>query len=336
MTVHALKDEGGRIERKGENGHMRRQPTRSHQAASTLFERKDVTIVATDSGLGGLSVAAELVERLKANGAFRRARVVFFNCLPSNAIGFSGMETAEQRQRVFTNALDCMVERYAADAILIACNTLSVFYDQTEFAQRSPAPVLGVVEAGTEMTAEYLRKNPRAQVVLFGTPITVESGMHKRILVGEGFDPARLICQGCAGLAMAIEHGPRGSRAIERLRPCVAEAIDKLPDRSLPTAVAFICTHFGYAADLFREFFRDGGVELAEILDPNMRMCDAFLADAPNGRFADPQVQIEVVCQSVISDVQKESVAALIAPRSEQSAAALRDHVRTPDLFAID
>jgi hypothetical protein len=46
---------------------------------NNIFEKEDITIVVTDSGLGGLSVAADVTERLKDSGIFRSARIIFFN-----------------------------------------------------------------------------------------------------------------------------------------------------------------------------------------------------------------------------------------------------------------
>jgi len=50
--------------------------------ADVARQRSDVTILVTDSGLGGLSVAADLAARLPASGIVRSARIVFVNAEP--------------------------------------------------------------------------------------------------------------------------------------------------------------------------------------------------------------------------------------------------------------
>jgi len=54
---------------------------RESRLEDVLAERTDVAIVVTDSGLGGLSVAADLAARLPESGVFRNARIVFYNAL---------------------------------------------------------------------------------------------------------------------------------------------------------------------------------------------------------------------------------------------------------------
>ena len=69
--------------------------------------RPDVTIVVTDSGLGGLSVVAELAARLPASGIARSARIVFVNALLDDAIGYNDLKHEADKLRVFDAALDC-------------------------------------------------------------------------------------------------------------------------------------------------------------------------------------------------------------------------------------
>jgi len=273
---------------------------------------------------------------METNGAFRCAQVVFFNCLPSPALGFDAMESGERRGRVLTRALDCMVSRFQPDAILLACNTISVIYESTAFSARATAPVLGIVEMGTDMIEDHLRRQPRAQVILFAAPTTVQSGAHKRILCDRGGSADQLMYQRCDGLISAIERDPQGPATRELVGRHVAEALKKIPDRSLPTVASFNCTHFGYVEETFRDAFRSRGIELAAILDPTGRMAGAFLAEARAGRFASPEVTVEVVTQTPHAPERREAISRLIAPRSECTAAALMNDTCIPGLFSIE
>ena len=60
--------------------------------ADVARQKPDVTIVVTDSGLGGLSVAADLAARLPASGIVRSARIVFVNAEPDVGLGYNDMK----------------------------------------------------------------------------------------------------------------------------------------------------------------------------------------------------------------------------------------------------
>ncbi len=98
--------------------------------AEAAAERPEVTIVVTDSGLGGLSVVADLASRLPASGIVRSARIVFVNALLDDAIGYNDLRDEADKVRVFDAALAAMESRFRPDLILVACNTLSVFYGE--------------------------------------------------------------------------------------------------------------------------------------------------------------------------------------------------------------
>ncbi|MDW7682043.1 MAG: hypothetical protein SCK70_15885, partial [bacterium] len=52
-----------------------------------MFNKKNVKIVVTDSGLGGMSVAADLAARLPKNAVFQNVEIIFFNSLFHNKSG---------------------------------------------------------------------------------------------------------------------------------------------------------------------------------------------------------------------------------------------------------
>jgi hypothetical protein len=95
----------------------------------TLTNKKEITILVTDSGLGGLSVAADVAARLPESGVFEKARIVFYNALFHNS-GYNNLKTDAEKVRIFNAVLKAMNRRYHPD-LLIACNTLSVVYEKT-------------------------------------------------------------------------------------------------------------------------------------------------------------------------------------------------------------
>jgi glutamate racemase len=309
-----------------------------HEAQKMVdfFENDEATIIVVDSGLGGLSVAADIIEGLKVYRAFSRVRVIFFNCVPSARIGYDTMETDEHRCRVFTRALECMVSRFEPDTILLACNTLSVLYERTQFARRAKLPVLGIVEIGTELIADYLNGEPDAQVILFAAATTVRSGVHKKILSQWGFPSEQLIYQRCDGLISAIELGYRSQNTRFLTDRYVNDALKKIPDLSLLIVASLSCTHFRYIEETFWGAFRTQGIEPAAILDPTSRMSEIFLSMAKKDRFSSPEISIQVVTQTPHTLERKQSIGTLISRRSPETAAALKNDTYIPGLFRID
>ena len=110
------------------------QPTAA-QAVARLAERDSITVLVTDSGLGGLSVCADLDHRARATGRYRVLNIIFCNALPEASQGYNRMPSVERKIRVFDDALAGMARWYGPDALLVACNTLSVLIPRTTFVQ---------------------------------------------------------------------------------------------------------------------------------------------------------------------------------------------------------
>lgn len=297
-----------------------------------LRQSDEITVVVTDSGLGGLSVAADFAARVIEKGFFRKARIVFFNCRPGRKYCFDAIKTLQEKTSVFMRILKCINREFNPDAVLVACNTLSVLYEEDIF---EGTPVVGVVKAGTDMIAEHLHKQPEAVVLMLGVDTIVMSGAHKRILVESGFCPDNLIYQACNGLAQAIENGPDSETTLELLRGFVRQAVDKIPDKSKPVVLSLNCTHYGYISDLFKKVFREYGVEPAAVLDPNIRMNDYFFDGMVYKGFTDPEIVFEVVSQIEMSNREKNALVPMLEPVSPHAARALQNASYRPGLFPI-
>ncbi|MBI4366593.1 MAG: hypothetical protein HY543_07230, partial [Deltaproteobacteria bacterium] len=102
-------------------------------------EGRPATIVALDSGLGGMAVAASVYERLSAANPFSHAQVAFVNVLPAweKPAYYNSLRQRDPNLlvQVLNRALMAIEERFRPDLVLIACNTLSVYHPQTEHAK---------------------------------------------------------------------------------------------------------------------------------------------------------------------------------------------------------
>jgi len=312
-------------------------PVKSREAMieDVLSKKQDVTILVTDSGLGGLSVAADIAARLPESGVFRKSRIVFYNALFHNT-GYNGLASEAEKDRIFDVVLRAMDKRYRPDILLIACNTLSVVYERTPFARKAPFPVVGIVETGVDLIARRFEKTPGATVIVLGTKTTVESEAHKKALVARGFPAGQIVGQACHKLAGAIERGVATEETVGYIRQFVGEALAKTGPVTGPLIASFNCTHFGYARQQFADAFAAAGYPGVELLDPNPLMAD-FLFRAPYlHRHPRTEVVVEVVSKLEITDEERASIGPLLEAVSPATARAFRSYTFDPGLFEVE
>jgi glutamate racemase len=299
-------------------------------------QKDSITVLVTDSGLGGLSVCADLDARVRRTGAYRKVRIIFANALPESNRGYNRMKTTGEKIRVFDAALHGMARAFTPDVILVACNTLSVLIPQTAFAAASPIPVLGIVETGVGMLYEQLTADPASTAVIFGTETTIGAGTHRRLLIERGIDPARLVTQACPNLAGAIETDVRSDRVSTAITAFASEAAGNMAPGTGKVLAGLCCTHYGYAAGRFRDALGAGGARPVVIVDPNTRMNDALFPEG-KGRMTDhPECTVEVISRAVISPEEIASIGVLVQEVSPATAAALRCHTLNRQLFPYE
>lgn len=297
-----------------------------------FYPQNDVTILVTDSGLGGLSVAAELAARLPDSGLFEHVRLVFFNSLFHNQSGYNSIKSEREKIRIFDAALAAMAQKYQPDLLLIACNTLSVLYDKTSFSHQAKFPVIGIVETGVELIDQQFQSNPAATVIIFATETTIGAHAHKKMLTKRGYAADQIIEQACPGLAGSIERGYNSAETTELIQKYVTAAINQATP-SRPVFASLNCTHYGYSLHQFQEAFDRVGYPNITILDPNPRMADIIFQAQQAPRFPTTHLTIEVVSKTEITPTKIASLSQLLARVSPATAEALKNYRFDPDLF---
>jgi glutamate racemase len=293
--------------------------------------KESVKILITDSGLGGLSVAADFEKRLQSSRQFKRAEIIFANALPGGS-GYNDMKSVDEKARVFSDALFGMVQWYRPDVIVIACNTLSVVYPLTEFSRSSSVPVVGIVEIATAMFAERLKNDATSSVIIFGTETTIESGAHKEQLVSRSIDASRIVTQACPKLESEIQTDPAGDMVTTYIDWYVEEAAESLPKRGGTVYAGLCCTHYGYSQEQFAASLEYAGVRNAVIINPNNAMAEAVLPQKQK-QYDASEISVQVVSRAEISVEEISAIAALIRKDSEKTAAALEQYLLKRDLF---
>jgi len=301
---------------------------------SAASAKEFLSLVITDSGMGGLSICADIVKGLQARRAYRSVAVTYFNAWPEQNRGYNLLPGMAERIRVFERALDAML-RFEPDRILIACNTLSALYPDTPFSRKAPVPVTDIIGFGVEQMHAYLCAKADSRVILLGTPTTIEAGTHRARLVERGIDPWRIVCQPCDRLAGEIEKAPGGATVRAMIEDYVGQAAEKFPDRRLPVAAALCCTHYSYSRRLFEAALRDRFEGPITILDPNRAMSEALLANLPPRGGEEVQLDLKVVSRIVWSEEKIGAIARLLEVSSPAMADALRTYRHDPELFTF-
>jgi glutamate racemase len=201
------------------------------KSIKAVLDKKTVSILITDSGLGGLSICADVVSRLHHHPLFQHAAITYFNAWPEKNRGYNKFDTITERIRIFDRALVGMAA-YHPDLIMIACNTLSALYDRTEFSRHSGIPVLGIIDFGVDLIHENLTTTTGSKALVLGTLTTIAENRHKALLVEKGIDADRVITQACDGLATAIEGNPEGEAVFELTDRYIREAASNLGVKS--------------------------------------------------------------------------------------------------------
>jgi glutamate racemase len=294
-----------------------------------------VHLVLTDSGLGGLAVCAGLERVLRRRATDPRVRLTFVNAWPEEGRGYNDLPDAAARARVFDAALARM-DQLSPDAILVACNTLSILYELTEHRRRADAsPVHGIIDAGVGLFQRALRANSGASLLLVGTRTTIESHVHRDRLVSEGVVPGRIGEAACHGLATAIENGPASADTEARVVACANAAAAAAP-AGAPLCLGLCCTHYALVADRLRDALARASGRAVQVLDPNQALVAEWGARFASAVGSDhsPEIIVEVISKVRLPDDKRAGVAALLEDESPATARALREYRHVPDLFA--
>ena len=185
-----------------------------------------------DSGLGGLTVVRELLERLPHED------IVYFG--DTGRVPY-GSRSPEMVKRYAMQDCELLLKQ-DVKCIIAACGTVSSVAD--EVLRALPIPAMGVVEP-TVAAALNATKNGRIGVI--GTAVTVRSASFENAIKKARPD-AQVFAQACPVLVTLVEsgwideHNPATEAVAERyLKPLMDQKIDTL---------ILGCTHFPLLAPI--------------------------------------------------------------------------------------
>jgi glutamate racemase len=242
------------------------------------------------------------------------------------------MGSEEEMAAVFNDALEGMVWWYNPDIILIACNTLSVVYPKTSFAKESAIKVLGIVDFGAALAYQALSKDTDSVAILLGTPVTINSGAHKKKLLKKGIESSRIVEQPCHMLESAIQVNPFSDTTRKLLRKYLAESKDKIDPKFKKVYTVFCCTHYAYSYQLFEEELQNIFSCPVNILNPNDTMSN-HLSYVINSNIKQSNISAEVVSRVRIFKEEISTIGGLINKVSKKVYESLINYYYKKDLF---
>lgn len=289
---------------------------------------KDLNIVFTDSGLGGLSIFAEFYHFLKTNSYTFPGNInlIFFNSLPENGNGYSRMSSEQLKVKTFNAALTVCQKLYDPTLICIACNTLSAIYHKTSFFAAG-MQIHEIIVSGREQIRQYYQQYPEIPIFVLATHTTMEAKAYN-------FDTIPISQISGGNLASCIEKNPTGPKT-RKLVQGIFEDIQKITSNNQIT-LFLGCTHYSYISDLFKKIAAYNKINIHTILNPAELFLDKIinnLKTIAGGKGTKAKINIKIESQAEISEEEIHSIGGLLERGHPDITKVLKMYKRLPKAF---
>jgi glutamate racemase len=198
-----------------------------------------------DSGIGGLTVARAIFERLA------QETVIYFGDTARVPYGPKSPDTV---RRYSAEILAYLLHR-GVKAVVVACNT-STAHALEHLRAHAPVPVIGVIEPGARAGVAVTKTGV---IGVIGTAGTIGSGAYERAI--RGLRPeVRVVAQACPLFVPVVEEGWFDHEAAALI---AAEYLAPLKEAGVDTLVLG-CTHYPLLKPL-----------LARVMGPRVALIDS-------------------------------------------------------------
>lgn len=178
-----------------------------------------------DSGVGGLTVAREIMRQLP------NERIVYFGDTARVPYGSKSKETVTKYSRQIVNFLLTQQVK----AIVVACNTASA-YALDELEQEVDIPIIGVVRPGAKAAIEAT-KNGKIGVI--ATEATINSGIYNRY-IEKNDRSVKIVGKACPLFVPLVEEGLWEDPVTDEI---ARRYLTELIDSDIDTLILG-CTHY--------------------------------------------------------------------------------------------
>lgn len=195
---------------------------------SSIIDREslcDAPIGVFDSGIGGLTVAREIMRQIP------NEKIIYFGDTARVPYGTKSKETITKYSRQIVHFL----QEQQVKAIVVACNTASA-YALDEIEKEIDIPIIGVVKPGAKVAAEATR-NGRIGVI--GTEGTIGSRIYSTY-INEMKPEMQVLGKACPLFVPLVEEGLWQDPVTDEI---ATRYLSELIDSDIDTLILG-CTHY--------------------------------------------------------------------------------------------
>lgn len=202
-------------------------------------DRKQAAIGVFDSGVGGLTVAREIMRQMP------NEKIIYFGDTARVPYGTKSKETITR----FSKQIARFLQSHDVKTIVVACNTASA-YALDELEKTLNIPVIGVVKPGAKMASDITKNN---RIGVIATEGTIGSGLYNKYIKSLKAD-AEIFGKACPLFVPLVEEGLwDDSVTAEIARRYLAELIDLDID-----TLILGCTHYPLIRSVIGQVMGDG------------------------------------------------------------------------------
>ncbi len=208
-------------------------------------QTKNLPIGVFDSGIGGLTVAREIMKQMPDE------RIVYFGDTARVQYGNKSKETVTK----FSEQIVRFLIRQNVKAIAVACNTASA-QAFPALRESCPVPILGVIEAGADSAAAATGNK---KIGVIGTASTIASEAYQKAIMSRIPD-AEVIGRSCPLFVPLVEEGLWEDPVTDEI---ARRYLEELCNRGIDTLILG-CTHYPLIRGTIARTMGDG----VKLVDP--------------------------------------------------------------------
>ena len=209
-----------------------------YREENKLIMDKNAPIGVFDSGVGGLTVAREIMRQIP------NERIVYFGDTARVPYGSKSKDNIIK----FSRQIIRFLQTENVKAIVIACNTASALA-LDEMQQEFDLPILGVVKPGAKVAVE---NTANKRIGLIGTEANIRSGVYTRYIKSLD-DEAKVFEKACPLFVPLVEEGWLHDDITLQV---ASRYLEELKEKDIDTLIMG-CTHYPLIRSTIRKVMGD-------------------------------------------------------------------------------
>lgn len=204
------------------------------------MEKKKLPIGVFDSGLGGLTVAREIMRNLPME------KIVYFGDTARVPYGSKSPQTIQRYARQIVRFL----KTQEIKAIVVACNTATALAMDAIREEADGLPVIGVIEPGAKVAC---RESARGRIGVIATRATIGSDVYSAAI--HGIRPeASVVSKACPLFVPLVEEGWIHDQITDEI---ILRYLDEVLEQEVDTLILG-CTHYPLLRSEIRRVIGEG------------------------------------------------------------------------------